>query len=129
MTDIDVTEILACDCSLLSASRAELGEDAGGITWRNCLALAKRVPLTTDKNREDIRDHFREYGAWEDKEIDAWTDTELSAMVWQEAASSMREFVDYCDSDLKRYEEECERGRISGRLVLTETTATIYLGV
>lgn len=90
--ELDVTPILLEDCALLSASQAELGPMAGEITWRNCLALAKRLPLATDANRDDIRDYFREYGAWSDEEIEAWTDTELSAMVWQEAAASMREF-------------------------------------
>lgn len=129
MCEIDVTPILSEDCSLLSASQAELGPDAGKITWTNCLALAERLPLITDENRDDVRDHFRSYGAWECDEIEAWTDIELSAMVWQEAAASMREFQDYCDSDLEKYERECERGTISGRLWLSETTATIYLGV
>lgn len=129
MTDIDVTPILDEDCSILSASQFELGPEAGAITWRNCIALAERLPLITDANRDDVRDHFREYGAWKDEEIDAWTDTELTAMVWQEAASDVRQFEDHCDSDLARYEAACERGTISGRLYLTETTATIYLGV
>ena len=129
MTDIDVTPILDEDCGLLSASQFELGPEAGKITWRNCLALAERLPLVTDENRDGVHDHFREYGAWKDEEIDAWTDTELSAMVWQEAAAGMREFEDACDSDLARYETACSEGSISGRLSLTETTATIYLGV
>lgn len=128
MCEIDVSQIWDEDCSVLSASRSELGDDAGKITWRNCLALAERLPLINDQNRDDARDHFKDYGAWDQEEIDAWTDTELSAMIWQEAAASMREFEDYCESDFAKYETECERGSISGRLSLGEGTATIYLG-
>ena len=130
MTEIDVSAIRSEDCSILSGSQAELGPDAGGITWRNCLALAERLPLATDTNRDDIRDHFREYGAWDSEEIDGWSDVELSAMVWQEAAAGFREFEDHCDSDLEAYEKACSEGRISGRLHLTEDgKAYIYLGI
>jgi hypothetical protein len=127
--EIDVSLILSHDCSLLSASQAELGPSAGQFTWRNCLKMAERHNLVTDANRDDIRDHFKAYGAWDREEIEAWTDTELSAMVWQEAAAAVREFEDHCGGDYDKYEEACERGTISGRLWLTETTATIYLGI
>lgn len=128
MCEIDVTPILSEDCSVLSASQAELGPDAGKITWRNCLALAERLPLITDANRDDARDHFADYGAWTREEIDAWTDAELSALVWQEAAADTRHFEEDCEGDLARYEADCERGTISGRLMLGPNTATIYLG-
>lgn len=129
MCEIDVSQIWNQDCGLLSDSAAELGENAGQITWHNCLALARRLPLVTDENRDDVRDYFRAYGAWDSDEIDAWTDTELSAMVWQEAAANMREFEDYCDSDFAKYKEECGKGTISGRLALAPDWAFIYLGV
>jgi hypothetical protein len=128
--DIDVTPILDEDCGLLSASRAELGENAGQITWRNCIALAERLPLVTDENRDDIRDHFADYGAWEREEIDARTDTELSAMVWQEAAACVREFEDYCGADRKVYQRKCEEGTCSGRLSIEDEPrrAWFYVG-
>lgn len=129
MCEINVSEIWNQDCALLSASQAELGENAGQITWRNCVALAEQLPLVTDENRDDIREHFAAYGAWDRDEINAWSDTELSAMVWQEAAASMREFEEYCDGDFERYERECERGTVSGRLSLGPNTAFIYLGI
>lgn len=129
MCEIDVTPILDEDCTLLSASVAELGPDAGKITWNNCLVLATRLPLVNDSNRDEIRDHFAAYGAWDDEEIAAWSDIELSAMVWQEAAHDTREFQEYCGGDFAQYEAACERGVISGRLSIGENTASIYLGV
>lgn len=129
MTMIDVSEIWNQECALMSGSVSELGDRAGEITWSNCLKVAERHPLVTDANRQDIRDHFAEYGAWEEEEINAWSDVELSAMVWQEAAADMRHFEDHCDSNLEAYERDCEAGRVSGRLMLCENIATICLGV
>ena len=129
--EINVTQILSEDCALLSASQAELGSCAGKITWRNSLALAELHPLISDANRDEVRDHFRAYGAWDADEINAWTDQELSAMVWQEVAAGVREFTDHCDSDLDTYRAECERGSISGRVYFSDdgAKAWIYLGV
>lgn len=131
MCEIDVSPILTEDCSVLSASRAELGENAGRITWDNCIALAKRLPLVTDGNRDAAREHFASYGAWDRAEIEGWSDTELSAMIWQEAAASYREFEDYCEGDYDKYEAACESGSISGRLFLDRNgkTANLYLGM
>lgn len=128
--EIDVTPLFDEDCFYLSGSCAEHGDNAGQITWRNCLALAERLPLVTDANRDDIRDHFAEYGAWDREEIAAWTDTELSAMVWQEAAACMREFEEYCRGDLAEYERQCELGSISGRLSIESEPrrALFYVG-
>ena len=95
MTEIDVSLLEGEDCGLLSGSQFELGDDAGKITWRNCLALAADHPLVTDANRQDIRDHFADYGAWHDDDVEGWDDTELSAMVWQEGAAAVRELDEH----------------------------------
>lgn len=129
MTEIDVSRILDADVEYMSASQAELGPAAGRITWDNCLAFAREHGLVTDKNRDDVRDHFAAYGAWEREEIDAWDDVELSAMVWQEAAADMRHFAEECDGDVARYQADCEQDRISGRLYIAESTATFYVGM
>ena len=126
---IDVSALFGEDCGLLSASAYELGESAGRITWDNCLALAKRNPLVNDDNRDNVRDHFAEYGAWERSEIDAWDDTSLSAMIWQEGAADMRHFAEHCDENVDRYQADCEAGRISGRLMVNDGKAVIYLGI
>jgi hypothetical protein len=127
--EIDVTPILSENCRMLSASRAELGENAGRITWNNCLKLAKRLPLVTNENRDEIRKHFGEYGAWEREEIAAWSDVELSALIWQEAAADMRHFQEHCNFDVSVYEEHCESGKVSGRLSIGEKSAFIYIGI
>ncbi len=128
MCEVDVSAIWNENCPTLSASAAELGRNAGKITWANCIELAKRLPLVTDDNRQDARDHFCAYGAWDEDEIAAWSDTDLSAMIWQEAAADMREYRELCKGDLAKYEALVEQGQISGRLSLGTDTATIYLG-
>jgi hypothetical protein len=121
MCEIDVSGIIDEDCQSLSASQAELGPNAARITWTNCLALAERAPLVNDENRDQAKDHFAAYGAWEQEEINAWTDKELSAMIWQEAAASYREFEYYCEGDLARYHE------VSGRLFFSDDGSKVYL--
>jgi hypothetical protein len=130
MSEINVSQILQEDCGVLSASQFELGPEAGQITWSNCMELAEAYPIVGDKEREDVRRHFRAYGAWDHEEINSWTDQELSAMVWQEAAAGMREFEDHCDYDLETYYAKCESGSISGRLTFNDdvTEAWIYIG-
>lgn len=115
--ELDVSPLLDEDCGLLSGSQWELGPDAGKITWANCIKLADRFPLVTDANRQDIRDHFRGYGAWDADEIEAWDDTELSAMVWQEGAAAYRELD--------------EHGADEGRVYLSDdgTKLFLYLGM
>ncbi len=120
VTEIDVSLLDGEDCGLLSGSQFELGPDAGKITWTNCLALAVDNPLVTDANRQDIRDHFDEYGAWEREEIEAWSDLDLSAMVWQEGAAGVRELDDHGVEDGRIYATTKEDG---------SRTLTLYLGV
>lgn len=128
MTEIDVTPILHADVKRMSASQAELGTNAGSITWNNCLAFAAKHPIVTDENRHDVRKHFASYGAWDTHQILSWPDVQLAAMVWQEAAADMRHFREHCKGDFARYQTDCEQGRISGRLMLDESTATFYVG-
>ncbi len=101
--EIDVSALLDEDCGLLSGSQFELGPDAGRITWANCMRMAERLPLVTDANRDDIKDHFRAYGAWDDDEIAAWDDQELCAMTWQEGAAGYRQLDEYGADDGRVY--------------------------
>jgi hypothetical protein len=113
--EIDVTRLVEeIDCGQLSGSVAELGSNAGNITWSNCMELAKEMPVVDQEHADEIRDYFREYGAWDREEIDTWTLQELSAMCLQEAAANIREF-ESCDS-WDEYQKDAEAGRFSGQL-------------
>lgn len=82
--------------SLCSGSRAELGDNAGEITWRNSVTTGSTIPdfLTAEDEKQAVRDHFREYGAWTDEEIAAWTDEELRGLIVQEVAAEVRHLED-----------------------------------
>ena len=94
--ELKVTHMMTDNMGLLSASCAELGDNAGQITWQNSLSYGREFPLlTTDEEVSAARDYFREFGAWSDEEIDAWTVDEVNAITCQEVAQSIREWEGY----------------------------------
>jgi hypothetical protein len=97
MIDIDVTHMVneADEMQYLSGSIAELGDCAGRLTWDNCMRRAEEEPLLKPEQIDAARDYFRDFGAWDDEEIDAWTELEVQAIVIQEAASRIRELEHY----------------------------------
>lgn len=111
--DLNVTSIIrafidgnppAWHCS---GSRAELGDNAGELTWRNSCNLGATLPnfLATEEEKQAVRDHFREYGAWDEEEINAWTDSDLRGLIVQEVASEVRH-LESAGIDLEEFTEE-----------------------
>lgn len=111
--EYEVTFVSDEDIELLSGSICELGQDAGRITWQNCLDLAEKRGDGIELDYKDARSHFAEYGAWEREEIDAWSDRELQALVIQETAADLREL---------------EAGGESSRAYRVNGKVYIYLG-
>jgi hypothetical protein len=107
--ELNITHLMerSDDMYLYSASAAELGEDAGRITWRNAMDSAEiPPPLLTDDQLPEFRDYIREFGAWSDEAIDSWDAQNCNALCLQMIAGDIRErqaFAD--DDDLERYEE------------------------
>lgn len=91
MREIDVTFIVDDYAPTdFAASRAELGEDAGRITWHRAMDAAEEwEPDGIDYG--EVRAYFRSFGAWTEEEIAAWEERELRAMLIQDAAGSIRE--------------------------------------
>ncbi|MCA3186961.1 MAG: hypothetical protein INH13_25750 [Cupriavidus sp.] len=73
-----------------SASAAELGPDAGRITWRNAMSSDFKL-LDTEEKLDAFRDHMRGFGAWDEAEIAAWSAQECEALFAQLVAGDMRE--------------------------------------
>ncbi len=126
MPEIDVSFLLTEDAGQFSASRMELGEDAGRITWRNALNSADLISLTPEEILE-AKDHIRDWGAWEDEEIDGWSDDETKALIIQSAAGDYREAESCCwDEELNdidwqsEYRKQAEAGSISGNLYFAD---------
>lgn len=118
MMDIEVTRMMEAieDAPPLVGSVAELGRDAGRITWNNSKAFGREQPLLdTEAQRDAARDHFRGYGAWDDETIDNWSEEELQGIMVQEVAHAIREAGDALN-DAEEYRRLCEEGTLSGRL-------------
>ncbi|MCC9603491.1 hypothetical protein LOC67_23325 [Stieleria sp. JC731] len=118
--ELNVTALVerATDLIYYSASVAELGSDAGSVTWQNAVDRSEESPLiTADDQLQTARDYFAEFGAWEQTEIDAWNAHEVNALLLQFISGDIRE-ADSLGllSDPAAYEREAERGTISGRL-------------
>lgn len=103
-----------------SASKMELGDNAGEITWNNAVTeSADWMLLDDDDKREAFRDHVRGFGAWSDDEIGAWSDIELNALLIQCITGDIREVPDMSgpdDWDWTEYQEMVNEGTVSGRL-------------
>lgn len=101
-----------------SASQAELGRDAGAITWGQACKDAPSYPLLdTEEKREAFRDHVKGYGAWSEEEIASWTDNELTALLLQDISADIRDTRMEPDAfDWEKYEEGANAGRYRGNL-------------
>lgn len=120
--DINITQFFndtRGHASYYSASCAELGDNAGRITWENAVDRGEFSPLLdTEEKREAMREFVRGFGAWTDEEINAWSDVELTALLIQFIAGDMRESGLDCTGpvDWEEYQEACESGQCAGRI-------------
>jgi hypothetical protein len=98
-----------------SASVAELGNNAGRITWNNAVqrsALGSMLLDTPDK-LEAMRAWARSGGGWDDAEIAAWSDVELNALFIQFASGDIREKG---GMSWEEYQTASDAGQASGAL-------------
>lgn len=106
-----VRNIEPCECS---ASAAELGQDAGRITWNNSVEAGKLWGvLDTPEKLEAMREHLRGFGAWEDEEIAGWDAEKLNGFLAQSVAGWMREGglpPSPSDADWQEYETRADQG-------------------
>jgi hypothetical protein len=113
--EIDITDFVTnCDPFEFSASTAELGANAGPITWKNAKAQAVKLPLlTTAEQLDALRAWANDSGAWDDDEIAAWSPEECTAMFIQLVSGDMREMgLDECD--LEDFDWDAWRERSDG---------------
>ena len=114
--ELNITEFFnAANAFDYSASCAELGENAGGITWNNAKNADFNL-LDSEEKREHFKEYIRGFGAWSDDEISAWTNSELNALCIQLVSGDIREFEELAESDWNMWQELSERGTVSGNL-------------
>jgi hypothetical protein len=98
MLEFDITPLFSdkLDAYMLSNSVANLGDNAGQITWENALEAAAEYPLATDDNRDEVIDWLKGWGAWSEGDLMQWNNQSLSALVWRFAAADFRDhWADY----------------------------------
>jgi hypothetical protein len=106
------------DASDFSASRMELGDDAGPITWKNaCEAYPHFYILNNKDKRAAFRKHALGYGAWTELEIASWNHNELNALLIQMISGDIRDTgMEPSEWDWEHYEELSQAGTYSSRL-------------
>ena len=125
-TEIDVSPLLASpgfDPWNCCNSAANLGQDAGELTWRASQRFAHALTLT-EGQKDAFLDFVRSSGGWDDEEIAAWSDAELTALCVQWIAGDIREGFgddlpdDPAELDWADYNERAERGSVPSTLYL-----------
>lgn len=92
MITLDVTNLFdTIPPRLLSASIAELGDNAGTITWRNAVRLAHEKPFGGTLTTPSLVSYLSEFGAWEREVLNAMPLWELTAILIQIIAGDVRE--------------------------------------
>ena len=119
--ELNITELFnTIEPSEYSASCAELGQDAGRITWNHSKRDAKKHYLLNTQDKKDAFKRFvKDSGGWSQDEIDTWNCDELNALCLQWIAGDMREgnlYAGMTDDEWREYETGSEEGRYSSRI-------------
>ena len=130
--ELNITEFFrSADPAAYSASVAEIGENAGAITWQ-AAKDADYTILDNAEKREAFRAFVRDSGGWDDTECAAFSDAELNALCIQWIAGDMREAgLEGLDSDdWATYQEMSEAGQCAGRIFRADDGQIyFYVGV
>lgn len=134
--ELDVTALFTAEYAPNDyfASMAEIGEDAGPITWRHaCEDSETCMLLHTEEKREAFRAFVSNSGGWTNAEIATWSDIELNALCLQWIAGDVREtFDDICafsDITPEHWADIEKRDDIPGRLFRgTDGRIYFYIG-
>ena len=87
---LNITQLADTDAFQFSASRAEMGENAGQITWQNNLRESSTL-LDSPEKMDAFRDFVRTSGGWDREETAAFSDAELNALCHQWIMGDIRE--------------------------------------
>lgn len=126
--DIDITEFYNNESPRdYSASIAELGRNAGKITWQAAIESEHRF-FSTEKERETVRDYFKSFGAWDDAEVASWSDVELNALLVQCISGDIRDSMalSHDQQAFDAYYEESLAGQVSGRIWCSDDDGKVY---
>jgi hypothetical protein len=122
--EINVTEFVKNENPVqFQQSIAESGlQNISQITWDN--AKESEWEFVNEDNKQDVIDHFAEYGAWDD--LEEWSINELNALLIQDISASIREWE--CYDSYEEIEQAMEDGQISSRLYQSSDEYYFYIG-
>ena len=108
--EINITEFYnMADPANYSASCAELGDNAGTITWNAAMNADFNLLDSPDK-LQAMRTWALSSGGWNEEEIVAWSDSELNALFIQLISGDIREKG---DDTWAEYQAQSEAGQVS----------------
>lgn len=87
--EIDITHMFTVETWDYVGSELTHGPDVGKRTFQ--AACKDADELFPDVEKEDLVEHFLDYGAWDREELEASSLTELRGMLVQDITSTMRE--------------------------------------
>lgn len=120
--DVDITHIFNnVDPARYSASQAELGPDAGSLTWARAQDRVRFIPPPPLPSSAipAFRAFLLASGGWSREEILAMTDLDVQALFLQWVCADMREArLDSSSSgaDWERYEIDAMDGHVPGNI-------------
>lgn len=134
---IDITKFVAEECPRdYSASRAEIGADAGPATWRAAIEASTdddSMFIDTDEKREAFLRFVAESGGWSEEERAAWSHIEINALFIQWVSGDLRELelcvADDGSTDWAEYQRLSEAGTISSNLYRDAETGQIFFNL
>lgn len=134
--EIDVTSIvvgMADRLRFFSCSCAEMGENAGQLSWQWALDAARELReagknLFNARQLAAFRDYVADFGAWEREEIDGWSHEECEALLIQFVARDARDRQSAEDDDRLDEYEENEGGRLFAVVSEVGTSWLYYVG-
>ena len=112
-----------------SGSQAELGDSK--MAWECSKHAGALIPFNEEQQSE-VRDHIREYGAWDDDEIYDYSPLELQAFIAQETMAEVRRLEEDHDLDLENFsDEEFQQATADegGRLYKSGNDWYFYVGI
>jgi len=113
-----------------SNSVANLGQNAGAITWEHAKQESIEFFFVTEETRQAIQEYVKGFGAWDWQEVTGWTDTELNALVLQFISADINELEAYTDDngepDWELIAEAQEVGQIASNLYIGDNSEYYY---
>ena len=135
--EINITEFVRnAETHDFSASAAEMGQNAGKITWNNAVQEAASTQFITAESRDAFESWAREFGAWDREEIAAWSLDECNALLIQYISGDLNELESLCYSDSDEFgidwdaaEKLSREGAIGGSIFKGDDGAVyFYMG-